>query len=219
MLHFLLAPCKQKDTVIPMPVLPTLTKPHADKAAGLPEAAGSAPGEEIERRVQEILLEWQRLHFSGKLFTVEGEGDKTFEDCDVRWGTVTPEKPAAKPIIHIWVSQRRDDAPRRVPPALWQVKSSWVFTVVVKTNPQLPAGGSGAVLKDSAERESERLCRRVADQMVWLLNSTRTQALALLGVQRVLPASSPVLTANGSYIARTLTFSAEIYTHTPRNDP
>lgn len=200
--------------------LQPLTKPHADKTLGLPELSSGGPEEEIERAVQEILLEWLTVYFSGVPFDTAGGGDpKTFPLCEIKFGETTPEKPGTRPIIHTWISERRAEDPVRVPPQQWRFKGDWKFSVMIKTNNQLPVSGAGEGLGDSAEKASQRLCRRVADQLVWLLKSAHTQSLTLKGVSRIKVLTDPVLTSSGSFHSRVLTFSSEIIQHIPRNDP
>jgi hypothetical protein len=198
----------------------TLTKPHVDKALGLPEG-GSAPGsEEVERRVQEALLEWLAGYFNATAFTTGGEaGTRTFPACEVRFDEITPTLPQEKPILHTVLSDRRDGEPVRITGGMWETKGTWIFTTDIRTNKQMPSAGTASGLPDSANNSGDRTCRRVADQLAWLLRSSHTQSLSLKGIRRAKVTAGPKLIPSGAYHARLLTFSVEVITTSPRNDP
>lgn len=199
----------------------TLTKPHVDQSLGLPETGANAPGsEEVERRVQEVLLEWLTGFFNATAFTTGGEaGTRIFTACEVRFDEVTPSIPQEKPIMHTVLTDRRDADTVRITDGMWETKGTWIFTTDIRTNKQMPSAGAGTALPDSANNSGDRACRRVADQLAWLLRSSHTQSLSLKGIRRAKVTSGPRLIPSGAYHARLLTFSVEIITTSPRNDP
>ena len=200
----------------------TLTKPHVDKSLGLPEIVEPNPagGEEVERRVMEVLIEWLDGFFNAAPFTTAGEvGTRTFPDCDVRRDEVAPTIPQEKPIIHIVLSERRDGDPVRITGGKREPKGTWIFTTDIRPTKQMPAAGAASTLSDSANNSGDRACRRVADQLAWLLRSSHTQSLSLKGIRRARVTAGPRLIPAGAYHARLLTFSVEVITTSPRNDP
>ena len=216
MFHFLLARCKQKSNSCDMAIPPLpLTKPHLDQMAGLPESAGAAGEEEMERRAQEVLLEWLLMFFNGQSFATPGTIVRSFDLCHVTFDEATPKIPQERPILHLVLADRNDKDPRRIGGGNWIVEGTWRWTVLIRTNYQMPPTGTD----DSAAKNCVRACRRVGDQLTWLLRSAHTQALTLKGLRRAKAATQPKLIPAGAYHARMMTLSAEVSYTIPGNDP
>ena len=200
-----------------------LNHPHLDKLAGLSEPFGSAGEEEIERRAQEILNEWQKIFFSGISFQTPanpGTDTRTFEHCEILWGRAIPADPGTLPILHSVLVDRRDGDPVRNGAGIWMVRGEWTWNTFVRTHPQLPASDSAATVPaDGAVRSSDRLARRVGDQFAWLLRSPHTQSLALKGIGNMRLLSGPRDIQSGSWCIRQLVFSTSVTFRMIANDP
>lgn len=202
-----------------------LTKPHLDKLAGLNEVGDNlAAPEEIERRVQALLLEWQKSFFSGDPFTtpLAGQPDetKTFVACEILWGRSAPELPGKRPVLHTLLTDRRDGDPVRIPGGLRKISGEWTWNTLIRTHPQLPASRhSATTTQDSAEAIAERECRRVGDQYAWLLRSPHTQALALKGIGQLRILSGPRPVAASPWFLTQIIFTAQINFRISGNSP
>lgn len=190
--------------------LHNLIRPHLDKLAGLAEPAGSAGEEEIERRVQELLNEWQKFYFSGIAFPSLGQ-DRAFEKCEILWGRAIPSKPGTLPILHTVLADRRDGNPERSGDGGWIMRGEWTWNTFVRTHPQLPSGASApAPERDSAVNTADRLARLVGDQYAWLLRSAHAQDLSFKGIGGLRLLSGPRDIQSGSWCIRQLVISATV---------
>lgn len=206
-------------TIPPHPLI----KPHLDKLAGLNESGDIAPSEEIERRVQALLNEWQKFYFLGIAFATPlaaGEESKIFDHCEILWGRATPELPGKRPVLHTQLTDRRDGDPVRIPGGMKKVTGDWTWNTFVRTHPQLPASQfSAASDKDAALETADRACRRVGDQFAWLLRSPHAQELAFKGIGQLRLLSGPRPVQSGEWILRQLIFTARITFRISGNSP
>lgn len=210
-----------------MPTIPphALTKPHLDKLAGLNEVGDNlAQAEEIERRVQALLNEWLKFHFSGNPFTtpLAGQADetKTFTLCEILFGRGIPENPGQLPILHVQLTDRRDGDPVRIPGGMKKVVGDWTWNIFIRTHPQLPASPAAASPdKDSALESADRECRRVGDQLAWLLRSPAAQALALKGIGQLRLVTGPRPIQAGAWALNQLIVTAKITFRISGNSP
>ena len=202
-----------------------LTKPHLDKLAGLAESVGAPGPEEIERRAQELLHEWLKFYFSGTAFTTPtaGGGAATtmhFESCEILWDHATPPLPAAKPVLHTVLADRRDGDPIRVGPNVWKIKGEWTWNTFVRTHPQLPASDAAAdPAHDAARFTAFRVARRVGDQFAWLLRGPHTQELAFKGIKNLRLTNGPRPIQSGAWFLRQIIFTANVTFTITGNDP
>ena len=193
----------------------SLTHPHLDKLAGLTEASGSAGEEEIERRAQELLLEWQKFYFSGSPFTSPRSGKtdviRTFERCDVLWDHSYPSVPAERVIMHSVLADRRDGDPVSVGKGLLKTKGVWTWNTFIRSHPQLPAGAAADTENDAARATAFRNARRAADQFSWLIRSPHSQDLVYKGISHIRILNGPRPIQSGSWFMRQIVFSTEVF--------
>ncbi len=193
--------------------MPPLDHAHVNLRSGLPEPAGSPGGEEVERRVQEILKEFLGGYFTGVAFQTPlpggGSESRTFADCLLLWDQATPPDGLAKPVIHTLLADRRDRDRERGREGYYAHASVFTWNLLVRTHPQVPAADS-AVPVDSARRSSFRECRRVADQIRWLLLSPHVKDLSLKGITDVRVTNGPREIPSGAWYMRQLVASAHV---------
>lgn len=199
-----------------------LIKPHLDKLAGLSEPEGAAGPEEIERRAQEILNEWQKFYFSGSSFTTPSGNDminRTFQQCEILWGQATATSPSALPVLHTILADRRDGDPVRMGPSLYRVEGDWTWNTFIRTHPQNPGGAEALPVSDAAGLEADRVCRRVADQYAWLLRGPHIQELAFKGISHLRVTNGPRSVQSASWCLRQIVYTAKVAYHIQGNDP
>jgi hypothetical protein len=192
----------------------TLSHPHLDKLAGLAEPSGAAGEEEIERRAQELLFEWQKFYFSGVPFTSPRAGKedvtRAFEHCDVLWDHATPAIPAPRTIMHSVLADRRDGDSVSVGNGLYKTKGVWTWNTFIRSHPQLPAGATGDTQNDAARNTAFRSARRVGDQYSWLIRSPHAQDLAYKGLSHIRILNGPRPIQSGAWFLRQIVFSTEV---------
>lgn len=218
---FLLAASKQKLQVVGA-MLTDLTRPHVDALQADGAAAeGGGSGMEVERRAAELIEEWMRRYFGGQPFEAyDGEPFPwgQMERAEVLWDTATPEQehPTSEPMIHTMLMDREDGDAQVVPGGQFQYRGRWMFHTLVKAAPQMPAG-AGQALKDAATLGAERSCRRVADQLAWLLrNPYHAGLLARKGIHELRVLSGPRKISGGAWALRHITWEARVPHHARR---
>lgn len=213
---FLLALVKQKDIFRSTP-MPThnLIRPHVDAASGLPESLGGASPEEIDRRVDELVLEWTKFYFSGNPFMSPSPGgadvEKTFALCDVFSGKFSLPDLAARPIIHTMILDRRDgDGVEIGGKKVFQ--SDFAFNTFVKVAPGAPVDpDDAAVLKSSAGKSAEHAARRVSSQFSWLLQSPHAADLVIKGIGHPRVVSGPRSVQSGAWEVFQISWNARVH--------
>ena len=201
-----------------------LSKPHLDHLAGLSEASGVAGPEELERRAQELWLEWQKFYFGGVEFTTPGVGGavetRKFTRCEILWDHATPTLPSALPVMHSVLADRRDGDPVRCGPGLYQVHGEWTWNTFVRCHPQLPASArEDDPANDSARLNAFRAVRRAGDELASLLRGPHTQELAFKGLAKVRLLNGPRPVQAGAWFLRQLVYSARVTFYVAGNDP
>lgn len=199
-----------------------LTKPHLDALAGLAEAPGSPAASELERRAQELINEWLRFYFSGNAFTTPAvtgpDLSITHDNCEILFDHAVPTIPSAKPILHTLLADRRDDDGHFIEGNLKAHLGDWTYNTLIRVAPQLPANATGTA-DTNALRNAGHTCRRVADQLAWLLRSAHTQDLAFKGICKVRVLNGPRLIQSGSWIMRQIVWSAQVHYLIPHGAP
>ncbi len=200
-----------------------LLKPHLDPLAGLIDPSDVTQPEEVERRVQELLNEWQKFYFSGVAFSSprRGQADRTvtFEEMEILWDHATPKKPGLHPILHTVLMDRRDGDPVKVS-GRWQVNGVWQWNTFIRANPQLPASPSAPdPAVDSARATAFRQVRRAGDQYVSLLRGPHAQELVLKGIGRMRVLNGPRPVPAAAWIMRQIVYSAQITYFIEDNEP
>jgi hypothetical protein len=195
-----------------------LSRPHLDKLSGLAEPVGSPSAAEIERRAQELLNEWLKFYFSGSPFTTLGSNGSTIqithERCELLFDHAAPTTPAAKPLLHTLLADRRDGEPVSVGNNLAAVNGIWTWNTLARVAPQTPAGESpGTPGTMIAYAPAANLCRRVADQLAWLLRSAHTQDLSHKGIGNIRLLNGPRLVQSGPWFLRQVVWSADVTFH------
>ena len=207
-------------------MLPTnpLSHIHVDSFAGFPEPAGSPGEDEIDRRVQELLNEWFEFYFSGQVFqtpiSAAATTSKAFTAAKVLWDQSQMPNPLEEPVLHLILADRRDGEPVQVAKNLWRHHGRWTWNLLVRVPPQLPV--APAVLRsspDSAIADGGRVCRKLADNARWLLNSAHLQELAVKGIGHLKLDNGPRMIPGGAWHLRQIVFSAEVTYHHRTNAP
>jgi len=203
-------------------LFPPLTKAHVNPLSGLAEPAGGPGEEEIERRAQELWAEWLSRYFTGTSFdTADGSGGleaKTFAHCAIRFDSATLPVVQAKPLLHVLLADRRDREPERQGGGRWAHDARFVWNLLVRTHPSQPAA-PGSPPPDGAAIHAERQCRRLADQLRWLLTSYEAQALSAKGILELRVENGPREIPAGAWFLRQLVVSARIRWETPNHEP
>jgi hypothetical protein len=192
--------------------MPPLDHAHVNLHSGLLEPLNSPGGEEVERRVQELLKEFLGTYFNGVPFATAlpggGSESRTFAECHLLFDQATPPDGLAKPLIHTLLADRRDRDRERGREGYYAHASAFVWNILVRTHPQVPASGAGG--DDSARRVSFRECRRVADQIRWLLLSPHAKDLSLKGILDIRVTNGPREIPSGAWYMRQLVVSGEV---------
>lgn len=203
---------------MPIPVN-ALAKSHLDKLEGLAELNSTASEEEIERRAQEIWHAFLTAYFTGDPVDVaDGSGgvmQKTFPALDLLYETDTVPDTIEQAVLHLSIADRRVIRRDRIPGGLLlteQVTRNWMVRVPSQFDPQNTAD-------DVADKNAERECRHVADQVRWLLESDEKQALSLRGITNVQVINGPRFVSAGAWHLRQLV-TIETLRHQKRsNEP
>lgn len=200
----------------------TLAKPHFDALAGLTEPSGSPAPAELERRAQELINEWLRFYFSGNSFNSPAAAGPdisiTHQSCEILFDHAVPTIPAAKPILHTILADRRDDDGHFISGGLKAHLGDWTYNTLIRVAPQLPAAAAGTA-DTNALRNANQTARRVADQLSWLLRSAHSQDLAFKGICKLRVLNGPNLIQSGSWIVRQIVWSAQVHYLIPHNSP
>jgi hypothetical protein len=208
---------------MPLPLNP-LAKDLVDPLTGLPPVGSvvTAP-EEVARRVQELFNEWLKFYFSGNPFTTAaaegGTESKTFDLCDLLFDKAVPKNPADKPMLHLILNARRDGRGRRCGGGRQYFNGRWNWSLMVRTPAQVPTTAAGRAALSGSDQEAARVCRRLAAQASWLLNSLHVAELARKGIGHLVVEDGPKEAPAGGFNLHVLTFSAEVGYHTLLPDP
>lgn len=201
---------------MPLPVHP-LAKAHLDKLAGLSEEGTTAGEEELERRAQMLWNAFLKTYLTGSAVDLaDGAGgvmSKTFEAVHLLYGTQSPPKEITLPILHMIVADRRQLRRDRVAGA-YQVKEAITRNLLVR----VPSQAAPESTADEVPK-ADLLCRKVADQVRWLLNSDEVQSLALKGVGKVEVVNGPREIAAGAWHMRQIVTTEEWNYEIRRNEP
>ena len=198
-----------------------LLHPHVDQIAGL----GSDPTgeEELERRAQELIFEWQTYYFSGEPFASPRNNGadvmRTFAKCEVLWDLATPTLPAMLPVLHTILSDRRDAEPSKISGGRYAHSGVWTWNTFVRTSPQFPAAPDAPPENDAAHLSALRLARKVRSQVAWLVRKPHAQDLSYKGLHQLKILNGPRSIASGSWILRQIVWSAVVRWHTNSNEP
>jgi hypothetical protein len=192
-----------------------LTKPHADPLAGLTQPVNHTEEEQVERRVQELMLEWQRQYFLGAVFTTPAQYGpditRQFEACEIRWGKITTDPESLLPLLHSIIADRRDGEPQRKDASTALMRGEWTFNTFVRAGAQQPVGKTALPSANPATISAENLCRKVADQYAWLLRSRHAQELSLKGVGNIRILSGPKDVQSGPWHLRQIVYVATVH--------
>ena len=166
-----------------------------------------------ERRLQSILHVWLKFYFSGQEFQARAEGGGTkgytFDQCSIEMQEAERADGAEQadgsrpvqtlPVIHGVFP----DVQRRSYRSGDQVRAedlAVTLNFMVKVSKNLSATGQ-------AQTNPEYLCRRIADNLAWLLNSSERAALSVLGIHNLRVRSGPVVMPGSVWFMRMLTVS------------
>lgn len=202
----------------PIPANP-VAKSHLDKLQGLLEEDSTAGEREIERRSQEIYHEFLKAYFTGSPVPVaDGSGgvtNMTFHAASLLYDQATVPDTLDKPVIHMTISNRRQIRRDRIQ-GFWMVQEridrSWLIRVPSQPDPEDFSDRSEVV-------NSERLARKVGDDLRWLLTSDEIQAIALKGISSLEVTNGPRSVASGAWHMRGLVTSEILRYRMRRNEP
>lgn len=193
-----------------------LVRPHVDALSGLPEPSGSAGFEEIERRVEELILEWLKHYFSGAPFDTPMPGggvvSKSLQSAQVFMGRSYPSDQVVAPVIHTFIADRKDDDGRLNSGGSAVVTGSWIMNTFIRVPAQAPADPSAPSSSVSpATLASHHAARRIASQFAWLLRSPHSRDLVMKGVGDPRVVSGPRAIQSGSWDVYQITWSVKIF--------
>jgi hypothetical protein len=181
---------------------------------------------EIERRAQELVDEWLRHYFSGQPFTTPGMADaepgvNTLMLCELIYDQATPETvPTNLPLMHTIIVDKREGDPAPVGKNLAVVAGTWMWHTLVRVSPLVDAGERPSIPAATKPKIiAANQCRRLADQLQWLLRSPHAQDLAFKGMGNIRVISAPRLIQQGAWQMRQVIWSCDVSYHVALNDP
>ncbi len=161
---------------------------------------------EPERRIQSLIHLWLKFYFSGSPFQTKGSTGAsvsyTFVPCEFTYNTdaLPRQTNASKPVIHIFTAFRDTKRADYTEDAVGH-DDDWTILLMPKVR-------TGSVRADGdKDTDPDRLCRKVSDQLVWLLCSCEREALYAHGLHNVHMQGGPALANTGAWVARTMTLN------------